>query len=190
MLIHEKRLVDTVVEHWFGPRLGSRHRVRFGGKGSAQKMTKKDAAKNLIELDLNEENHAKLVFSSVAKYEAARNQILDLIETEYTMIYDEVIKRGKFSWQLLWTGQKDCAYKNSYSCLGTTGTNILISQKDCASKLRAFCQADSDAQKRAMMFPFAGSSTAQLPQFKRDLANFMLTRGPHAFIGHSWKGCR
>ena len=37
-------------------------------------------------------------------------------------VYAELVKRGKFAWQLLWTGQKDCAYKNSYGCLGTTGT--------------------------------------------------------------------
>merc|ERR1711934_1226166 len=77
----------------------------------------------------------------------------------------------------------------SYGCLGTTGTNILISKKDCAQKIRAFCKPDSQAQTRAMMFPFAGASTEQLPEFQQDLANFMLTRGPHAFLGHSWKGC-
>jgi hypothetical protein len=40
-----------------------------------------------------------------------------------------------------------------------------------------------------MMFPFAGKDTSQLPEFKQDLANFLLSRGPHAFLGHSWKGC-
>ena len=150
-------------------------------------------------------------------------------------VYAELIKRGKFAWQLLWTGQPDCPYKTSYGCLGTTGTNILISKKDCAQKIRAFCKPDSQAQTRAMMsattislasglhfsqdasdnvanrFPFAGPSTHQLPEFQqecaqlllflalaqvpthgmplRSLANFMLTRGPHAFLGHSWKGC-
>ena len=42
---------------------------------------------------------------------------------------------------------------------------------------------------RVQMFPFQGASTTELPEFKQDLASFLLTRGPHAFIGHSWKGC-
>ena len=71
------------------------------------------------------------------------------------------------------------------------------------------CQDASDIV--ANRFPFAGASTEQLPEFQqecahlllflalaqvlthgtplRSLANFMLTRGPHAFLGHSWKGC-
>ena len=42
-----------------------------------------------------------------------------------------------------------------------------------------------------MMFPFQTKSKnpGELPFFEQDLAAFMLTRGPHAFIGHSWLGC-
>ena len=104
-------------------------------------------------------------------------------------VYDELLKRGKFAWQLLWTGQKDCAYKNSYGCLGTTGTHILVDETNCATQLRKMCTAGSQAQERAMMFPFQGKSTSSLPFFEQDLAAFLLTRGPHAFIGHAWKGC-
>jgi hypothetical protein len=75
MLVHEKRLVDATVEHWFGLTHGSRHRVKIGPKGgAAAQRSKKDAAKNVMELDLNEENHAKLLMSSVAKYENSRTQ--------------------------------------------------------------------------------------------------------------------
>jgi hypothetical protein len=104
------------------------------------------------------------------------------------VVYEEVVKRGKFSWQLLWTGQKDCAYKNDYSCLGTTGTNYLVTKNNCAATLRAQCTADSQSQKRAMMFPFQGSTSA-LTNVEEDLASFLLIRGPNAFIGHAWKGC-
>ena len=104
-------------------------------------------------------------------------------------VYSELVKRGKFAWQLLWTGQKKCAYKDSYGCLGTTGTNILVDQESCAANIRKMCVAGSDAQTRAMMFPFQGKETTDLPFFKQDLAAFLLTRGPHAFLGHSWKGC-
>ena len=103
--------------------------------------------------------------------------------------YDEIVKRGHFAWQLLWTGQHDCAYKNSYGCLGTTGTNYLVTPENCKQQLTAFCKADSQAQNRAMMFPFAGKDPETLPAFEEDLANFLLSRGPHAFLGHSWLGC-
>lgn len=109
-------------------------------------------------------------------------------------VYSELIKRGKFAWQLLWTGQKDCAYKNSYGCLGTTGTQILVDKQHCASQLRTMCTAGSQAQRRAMLFPFAGKherggGVVLLPEFEQDLTNFLLSRGPHAYLGHSWIGC-
>jgi hypothetical protein len=110
-------------------------------------------------------------------------QVSEYYWAHMNTVYTELLKRGKFAWQLLWTGQEDCAYKNSYSCLGTTGTNILINKGNCAAKLRTFCKPDSDAQTRAMMFPFAGKDTDKLPEFEQDLANFLLTRGPHAFLG-------
>jgi hypothetical protein len=34
----------------------------------------------MVIIDLNEGNHAKLLFSSVAKYEAARTQLLDVLQ--------------------------------------------------------------------------------------------------------------
>jgi len=95
MLIHEKRLVDAIVDHWYGPHSGSKHRVRLGPKGAAadRRAKKKDAA-NLIVLDLNEENHAKLLLSSVAKYESARFQLLDATASEYTRVHDAVVKQS------------------------------------------------------------------------------------------------
>ena len=95
MLIHEKRLVDAVVEHWFGPHYGSRHRVRLGPRGAAaeRRARGKDGQKNLISLDLNEENHAKLLLTSVAKYETARFQLLDATAAEHTTISDAVVKQ-------------------------------------------------------------------------------------------------
>jgi hypothetical protein len=64
-------------------RYGSRHQLRFGSKGNSaaaksKKLLKKDAS--MVIIDLNEGNHAKLLFSSVAKYEAARTQLLDVLQ--------------------------------------------------------------------------------------------------------------
>ena len=85
-------------------------------------------------------------------------QVSEYYWAHMNTVYAELLKRGKFAWQLLWTGQQHCSYKNSYGCLGTTGTNILINKQNCAAKLKSFCTAGSDAQTRAMMFPFAVSS--------------------------------
>ena len=108
-LVHEKRLVDATVETWFGLQHGSRHKVRLGPKsGAAAQRSKKDAAKNVIELDLNEENHAKLVMSSVAKYENARTSLLEATQMEYASVYDAVIKQAvKVADQRLYVRQFD-----------------------------------------------------------------------------------
>jgi len=69
--------------------------VRLGPKsGAGAQRSKKDAAKNIIQLDLNEENHAKLVMSSVAKYENARTSLLEATQMEYASVYDAVIKQA------------------------------------------------------------------------------------------------
>jgi len=116
-------------------------------------------------------------------------QVSEYYWAHMNTVYDTLIKRGAFAWQLLWTGQKDCPWKNSYSCLGTTGTKYLVEKGKCRAQLSAMCKADSQAQNRAMMFPFAGKDPSKLAAFEQDLASFLLARGPHAFLGHSWLGC-
>merc|ERR1712110_139576 len=38
------------------------------------------------------------------------------------------------------------------------------------------------------MFPFTGTPE-HLTEFEQDLANFLLTRGKYAWLGHAWEGC-
>jgi hypothetical protein len=100
-------------------------------------------------------------------------------------VYDTVIKRGKFAWQLLWTGQKHCAYMNSHDCLGTTRTNILVQKRNCTQALRKMCTKDSDAQTRAMMFPFQGKDPSQLPFFEQvKPSSYLLVVSVLPFAGH------
>merc|ERR1712232_1120269 len=41
-----------------------------------------------------------------------------------------------------------------------------------------------------MMFPFTTPRhSPELSEFEQDLANFLLTRGEYAWLGHAWKGC-
>ena len=53
---------DAVVDEWLGIHQGSRHRLRTGGK----------ANRATVDIDLNETNHAKLLFPSLGRYEDAR----------------------------------------------------------------------------------------------------------------------
>jgi len=95
---------------------------------------------------------------------------------------------GKFSWQMLWTG-------GSATGRGSTCPGPLVSQKTCASDLRALCAADATPQTRTMMYAFypgrcQDRRTQIVPtQLKEDLANFLLVRGDYAFLGHGWLGC-
>ena len=93
---------------------------------------------------------------------------------------------GKFSWQMLWTG-------GDSNSMGSTCPTPLVQQASCASDLRALCAVDSPAQTRAMMYAFAPGGCkgdpSQLTQFHQDLANFLLTRGEYAWLGHGWLGC-
>ena len=101
---------------------------------------------------------------------------------------DELIKRGMFSWQQQWNGQSDPTAKNG--CC----TRPLVNQgSTCAPTLRKLCAADSPAQTRVLNYAFTpggcGTDPKNLTDPIQDIANFLLVRGPHAFLGHGWLGC-
>ena len=96
------------------------------------------------------------------------------------------LKAGKFSWQMLWTG-------GAPDEIGSTCPEPLVKQATCADNLRALCQPDSPSQTRAMMYAFGPggchAASVALPELHQDLANFLLTRGSYAWLGHGWLGC-
>ena len=96
------------------------------------------------------------------------------------------LSAGKYTWQMLWTG-------GDASGIGSTCPSPLVKQQSCAADLRALCSATSPAQTRAMMYAFGPGGCrgdpSQLVQFRQDLANFLLVRGPYAWLGHGWLGC-
>lgn len=89
---------------------------------------------------------------------------------------------GKFAWQMLWTG-------GEANAIGSTGPQPLVRSASCAADLRMLCVHNSTAQTRAMMYAFNTTDPSVLPHLEADLANFLLTRGPYAWLGHGWKGC-
>ena len=83
---------------------------------------------------------------------------------------------------MLWTGGPD-------DNIGGTGLGPLVRKETCAADLRRLCNATSPAQTRAMAYGFNTRNTAVLPDLAQDLANFLLIRGPYAWLGHGWRGC-
>ncbi len=63
---------------------------------------------------------------------------------------DASLAAGKFSWQMLWTGECD-------DCIGGTGTQPIVSRPTCAATLRSLCTATSPAQTRAMAYGLSGA---------------------------------
>lgn len=103
------------------------------------------------------------------------------------VIYEEILSRGMFSWQQMWNGQASPTDKNG--CC----TKPLVTKESCATSLRNLCKADSPAQTRLMMYAFSpgrcGGDPSNLTSPEQDIANFLLTRGPYAYLGHGWLGC-
>jgi hypothetical protein len=94
---------------------------------------------------------------------------------------------GKFAWQYLWTG-------GAADAKGSTCPSPLVSKASCAADLRALCNASSPQYtQRAMMYSFSPggcrSDPSSLTELQQDLAGFLLSRGPFAWIGHGWLGC-
>jgi len=116
------------------------------------------------------------------------NDLTNAFWSNMQEVFNAVLSKGKFAWQLLWTGQG-----NSIKDIGDTCPGPLVHQPTCAADLRKLCQANSDAQTRFMMYAFypghCGGDPSVLPQFEQDLANFLLVRGPYAALGHGWLGC-
>ena len=91
---------------------------------------------------------------------------------------------------MLWTG-------GHADGRGSTCPGPLVRDSTCAADLRALCSVDSPAQTRTMMYSFFPgrcnhadvSIPVDPPQLHEDLANFLLTRGPYAYLGHGWLGC-
>ena len=89
---------------------------------------------------------------------------------------------GKFAWQLLWTG-------GNATGVGSTVPHAIVSQTTCAADLRSLCNETAPPQTRAMMYSLNCNTPANLTSPAEDVANFLLIRGPFAWLGHGWKGC-
>ena len=121
---------------------------------------------------------------------ADQMQISKSYQANMATVYAEILKRGQFSWQQQWNGQSSPTAKTG-CCTGP----IVRNGSSCAPTLRKLCAADSPAQTRVMNYAFSpggcssGTGFVPLTAPLQDIANFLLIRGPHAFLGHGWVGC-
>jgi len=129
---------------------------------------------------------------SVGDMGLSKSELVEITNAYWSnmeQVYKAVLERGKFSWQQLWTGQGS----NNIRDIGTTCPGPFVQKATCAADLRKLCTASSPAQTRFMMYAFSpgkcGMDPSVLPEFEKDLANFLLVRGPYAVLGHGWLGC-
>jgi hypothetical protein len=119
---------------------------------------------------------------------------LDQLTASYNLnmaaLKARTLAEGKFSWQMLWSGPVD--QPDNY---GGTCPKPLVQEETCAINLRSLCREESPQyEDRALMYSFgpggcSGADPSQLPELDQDLANFLLVRGPYAWLGHGWLGC-
>ena len=102
------------------------------------------------------------------------------------VIYDELLKRGQFSWQQLWNGQGSPDDKN-----GCCTSPLVRQGSQCAPALRALCTANSPAQTRYYKYAFTPGGCrgdpGNLTDPIQDIVNFQLTcvkgRWPRGRVG-------
>ena len=98
-------------------------------------------------------------------------------------LLNATLAAGKFAWQMMWTG-------GPMDEIGNTGLSPIVTQSQCAASLRSLCSPDAPPQQRAMAYGLSGGNpSVRNPQFFQDLVNFLLIRGPYAWLGWGWKGC-
>jgi hypothetical protein len=114
-------------------------------------------------------------------------QLTASYEANMAVLRARTLAANKFAWQMFWTG-------GAADAKGSTCPGPLVSKASCASDLRALCAPSSPQySQRAMFYAFSpgfcASNPSVLPDFEQDLAGFLLTRGPQAWLGHGWLGC-
>jgi hypothetical protein len=111
-------------------------------------------------------------------------KITDSYHANMDALRARTLSVGKFAWQLMWTGGSDTS-------VGGTVPSPIVQQATCAATLRRLCNETAPPQTRAMMFTLNTplGDPSKLLSLKQDLANFLLIRGPFAWLGHAWKGC-
>lgn len=111
--------------------------------------------------------------------------LVDAFQWQQNLVYATILKRGKFTWNQFWNGTPE---KTAWiDC-----PDPMVGAKTCADDVRSLCNKTSLAQSVAMVYTFSPGchgSTSNITDPDTDIAAFLLTRGPYAWLGHGWSGC-
>ena len=113
------------------------------------------------------------------------DELMDAFTWQMDQVYATILKRGKFTWNQFWNGSPERT--QWIDCPAP-----MVAQKTCAADVRALCSAASLSQSVAMLYGFSpgcGGSDSNITDPDTDIAAFLLTRGPYAWLGHGWSGC-
>jgi hypothetical protein len=83
-----------------------------------------------------------------------------------------------------------------FDLLNTAGwqeTNVTSAPATCAAVMRDFCGANGPAQSAPLLLEMTRvdhKTPWPLPFPEQNLAEFLLVRGPYAWIGYGWSGCQ
>jgi len=103
------------------------------------------------------------------------------------IVYAETLKRGKFIWDQFLN-------HDPFAPLNGDCPQPWVKKATCANDLRSLCSPTAQPQTRALLYGFSpgsctGTNSDNLQYPNQDVANFLLVRGPYAFLGNGWLGC-
>lgn len=102
-------------------------------------------------------------------------------------VYAAILARGKFVWD-------QTLNNDPYAPLNGDCPQPWVRQATCAADLLRNCNASSPVQARTLLYGFSpgsctGTDPTNLTDVNQDVANFLLIRGPYAYLGNGWLGC-
>ena len=120
---------------------------------------------------------------SVADVTEITNAYLALTE----LFYARVLTSGKFIWDQFLN-------HDPYAPLNGDCPQPWVKKASCANDLRTLCNATAQPQSRALLYGMSpgsctGTDPSHLTMVDEDIANFLLVRGPYAYLGTGWSGC-
>jgi hypothetical protein len=108
-------------------------------------------------------------------------------ENVTAQFYARVLTSGKWIWDQFLN-------HDPYAPLNGDCPQPWVKKATCAADLRSLCNATAEPQSRALLYGMSpgsctGTDPSHLTLVDEDIANFMLVRGPYAYIGTGWSGC-
>jgi hypothetical protein len=109
-------------------------------------------------------------------------------ENVTAQFYARVLTSGKFIWDQFLN-------HDPYAPLNGDCPQPWVRKATCAADLRALCgNATAPPQTRALLYGMSpgsctGTDPSHLTMVDEDIANFLLVRGPYAYLGTGWSGC-